>query len=482
MTSFEMKSTKHWVAKRDEREFCDINLISSSVTNKFFIVTGFIEKVAAHCGKDFDEWFEEFLTSYRDNEEKRFKIMEKHVPQIKLFVDSYLEFANIDFSQFVDESKAKKSSILFKADEIEKIIKLSSYLKLYAVVSNSAEFKLDQRRHKIIYNMFATEVIDSEIIYKIFGVVKTKTFRYNLTDRYMWDYIKMIQCKTIDIHVVEIFNFIMNSILILCEEDRNPIIYFVSVVEESINWFLRSVYKGSIIYDDSISTEDIHGLNVNNLKTYSFNDTLGRLKGVAYGKIYDMLEKPAAMSLSEASTDRSITEFQSRVTNIQYISPICECLAFPILSRLTNIPYAHFKTLSAEHAAVLSVYVHKLLRKVFKNQYVNLFSLLDYYPNDKVAIATTYKLKAIQNFVNLQNDVNDFFGFKTKILPWKILSFFVGRISRIQFDNIITGERLVGIPLSKVEVDMIQFYSRLFSSDRLDVEIQQMKKIMGADF
>ena len=80
----------------------------------------------------------------------------------------------------------------------------------------------------------------------------------------------MIQCKSIDVHVIEIFNFIMNSILILCEEDKNPIVYFVSVVQESINWFLRSVYKGQIVYDDTISTEDIHGSNIDNLKTYAY--------------------------------------------------------------------------------------------------------------------------------------------------------------------------------------------------------------------
>jgi len=85
----------------------------------------------------------------------------------------------------------------------------------------------------------------------------------------MWQYIKNVQGKDIDSHVIDIFNFIMNHILILCEEDKNPITYFVGVIDESVKWFLRSVYKGSTIYD-------IQGINTDNLKTYSYNDTLGR--------------------------------------------------------------------------------------------------------------------------------------------------------------------------------------------------------------
>jgi hypothetical protein len=258
----------------DEQHLLTTNLISSTITNKYYIVTTFIENVSKTCN-EFDKWFSNFLEEYT-SEVERYPVIERNIPEIKRFVDEYLKVRNIDSAQFVDETKAKKASILFTAEEIEKIIRLSCYLKIYSIFFNSDDLKIDARLHKKIYNEFASEVLNSEVVTKIFNIIKTKTFRYNLTDKYMWDYIKMIQCKSIDVHVIEIFNFIMNSILILCEEDKNPIIYFVSVVQESINWFLRSVYKGQIVYDDTISTEDIHGSNIDNLKTYAYNDTLGR--------------------------------------------------------------------------------------------------------------------------------------------------------------------------------------------------------------
>lgn len=481
MIEVKKENARVYKVERDGREIVELKLVSSSITNKFFIITDFIKRVSEKLGDEFDDWFETFLTEYQKNEEKRFSILVENVPLLKSFVNKFIAQSGVDFSSFVDQSKVKKSSILFLPDEIELITKLSSYLKIYAIISNSENLKIDQRLHKRVYNAVAEDIVGTEVIYKIFNVVKTKTFRYNITDRYMWDYIKMIQCKTIDIHVVEIFNFIMNSILILCEEDKNPITYFVSVVEESVKWFLRSVYKGSVIYEDSVATENIHTLSTNNLKTYSYNDTLGRLKGIAYDYLYRQMEKNTLMNIEEDKPDDSIVKFQNRCYDIKYVSPICECLVFPVLSRITSIPYYHFKTLSPEHSAVLSCYLHFMMKKVFKTDYKNLFALLDYYPTNPPALTTTYKIKLIHDYINMQNSVQDFYGFNTKKLPHRVLSYLVGRISRVNFCNVFDGEKLAGVPLSKIESDMIKFYT-LFFSGGLDEELKKLAKTVNIDF
>ena len=476
---------RHLTILNEDEELLKTTLISSTITNKFYLVTNFIECISKNC-EGFDEWFVEYIKDY-SSEIERYPVIERNVDKIKFFVDEYLKIKNIDFNLFVDESKAKKSSILFSSDEIEKIIKLSSYLKIYSLFANSEDLKLDQRLHRKIYNEFAKEVLDSEVVNKIFTIIKTKTFRYNLTDKYMWDYIKMIQCKTIDVHVIEIFNFIMNSILVLCEDDRNPITYFVSVVQESINWFLRSVYKGQIVYDDTVSTEDIHGSNVDNLKTYAYNDTLGRLKGIAFEQIYDTLERSAILLFPkqteiENNSDKSIIDFQNRISKIEFVSPLTETIVYPILSQITSIPYGHFKTLAADHAIVLSVYVQNLMRKVFKNaDFKNLLSLLSYYPDEVTAIATTYKVKDMETFINFSQSVKNFFGFETKIILGNMLGFFIGRVSRVHFINIFDGKPLIGVPLSKIESEMIQFYTMMFAN-KFNDEIEQMKKIMYQDF
>jgi len=483
MIRFNLADKKLDIFKDEKEKILSINLISSTITNKFFIVTTFIENVSKTC-PGFDEWFCNFLDEYTSVVE-RYVVIQKNIPIIKSYVDQYLNVANIDYNQFVDESKAKKTSILFSAEEIKKIIQLSCYLKIYSLFFNSVDLKLDQRLHKSVYNEFAAEVLNSEIVNKIFTIIKTKTFRYNLTDKYMWDYIKMVQCKSIDVHIIEIFNFIMNSILILCEEDKNPIIYFVSVVQESINWFLRSVYKGQIVYDDTVSTEDIHGANIDNLKTYAYNDTLGRLKGIAFEQIYDNLERSSILlfpSNQETVSDKSIIEFQNRISEIEFISPLCDSLIYPVLSVVTSIPYIHFKTLSPDHAIVLSVYTQNLLRKVFKiTEYKNLFSLLSYYPKKEIAVATTYKVKGMEDLIKVSQSVNSFFGFKSKLLFANILGYFIGRISRVNFVNIFDGNELTGVPLSKIESEMIQFYTMLFGG-KLDEEFNKMKKLIYQDF
>ena len=484
MLSFEKKSLKTWVMNKDDVQVFTLNLIASSVTNKFNIITDFITNMSTTFGEGFDDWYINLLVSYQNT--KDFKIIMDNIDQLKEFVNVYNDSQKIDFEQFINRKKVRKGTILFEPYEMEKIAKSSGYLKLYSLISNNQDLQLNRKFHKEVYNKILEDIVSSEIVYKIFNVIRTKVYRYNLTDRYMWEYIKMIQCKSIDIHTVEIFNFIMNSIIILCEEGKNPISYFVGVVDESVKWFLRSVYKKTIIYDDSISTEDIHGHNIDNLRAYSYNDTLGRLKGIAYEKIYRELEKSSSLLIKDGTedSDKNITEFQRRVLDIEYISPLCSCLVNPLLSQITNIPYTHFSTLSPEHSSVLSVYIQTILRKVFKGEYQDLFKLLNYYPTSQPAMATTYRIKQVNNeggYLDIQNTISNFFGFKTKVLPYKIMSYFVGRSSRVNFCNIFDGQKLGGIPLSKIESDIVKFFS-LFFSGRLDDKINEMKNYMYADF
>jgi hypothetical protein len=474
---FERVAPKEWkILYKDES--IPLRLVASTVTNKYEIVTSFIERVAEFHGEAFSDWFVQLLKDCQDID-NRAEIFINNIQQLKVYVDEYLESTNVNYDSFVDITKAKKSSILFDPTEIKNILRLSCYLKVYSVISNNQELAFGKSLHKEIYNKLADNVIQTDVASKLFDVIKTKTFRYNLSDKFMWDYIKTIQCKDIGSHIIEIFNFIMNYILVLCEEDKNPITYFVGVIDQSVKWILRSVYKGTIVYDDSISTEDIHGININNLLTYSFNDTLGRMKAVAFEKIHTQLEKTSPLTMDDDVSDRDLIEFNNRIEKIEYISPLCTSLVFPLLSKMTDISYVHFKTISPDHAAILSYYLHGLLQKVFKGEYKNLFSLLEYYPLSQPSLNTTYKIKSIHEYVNIK-DIN-FYGFQTKILPHKILCHFIGRVSRINFCHLLTGNKLSGIPLSKVEVDMIIFYTQLFSG-KIEHRIEQLTRLMNQDF
>lgn len=464
MIKFEKESPKKVKVFNDDKKIIDLNLISSSVTNKFEIITDFITNLSEKFGNEFDDWFENFLLDY-ENSDERYEIIQKNISYIHKYCNEYIDNCDVDFTKFVDETKVKKNSIFFSVDEIKQIVKLSCYLKIYSVISNSENLKLNQRLHIKAYNEICSDVFETDIVNKIFQIIKTKTFRYKLTDRYMWEYIKIVQGKSIDYYVIEIFNFIMNQILVLCQETRNPITYFIGVVDESVKWFLRSVYKGSIVYNDSVSTEDIQGININNLKTYSYNDTIGRLKGISYEFIYEEIERSSINKFNSVNENESLTEFQNRISSIEYISPVCEYVVYPVLSEITNIPFNNLKTLSPEHSSVLSVFTRRLLINQFKGEYSSLFDLLDYYPLSKPVVATTYKIKDIEYFLKMYNQIGKFYCFNTKLLPYDIIRQFVGKVSRINFKNILNGKDLVGIPLSKIEKDMIHFYLNYFAGN-----------------
>ena len=515
MLAIEFNELKKWSVVYNDETPIEIFLEPSTVTNKFRIVVDFVRRLSEFHGDKFDSWFYKFIKDAEEpfrkleeiekimakknktpaeenaciripttSKDKIAEIITKRVDKIKQFVDGYLDAKNIDYSKFVDESKAaKKNSILFREDEIDKIIRLSCYLKIYSFITNRAHFESGQTFHRDVYNLFASDVIQTNVVSKIFDIIKTKTYRYNMTDRFMWDYIKRFHCKDVGVHVIEIFNFIMNNIIILCEEERNPIIYFIGVVDESIKWFLRSVYKGTMVYEDEISTEDIHDSSFgNNLMNYSYNDTIGRLKQIAYAKIYKELEKQN----TSIDQDDSITNFRSRIedkTIIKFTSPLCDCIVFPFLSRITEMPYHHFKMIPADQAAVLSFYLNTLLQKVFKSDFQHVFTLLDYYPANVPSFNTTYSItqKNKEQFICDYNKLKNFFGFNNATIEHDVISHFIGRTTRLSFEHLLTGKKATGIQSSRVETDMSQLLLTFFSG-KLEYKINMLSDLLNKDF
>jgi len=489
---------KKWELSFDDWNL-ELNLISSpaTVTNSFHIVADFLVDMSEKS-PDFEIWLRNFMFEYtkmgvpkeikpddetiiKKSTKGRFDLIISEIDNMKKFVDDYIEKLEIDFSQFVDESKAKKSSILFRADEIKKIIKLSGCMKVYSLISNVESMRLDNRLHKRIYNEFTAQLADTEIIRKIYDVVKTKTFRYSITDKYMWEYIRSLLCKEIEDHVIEVFNFIMSSILVLCVPQKNPITYFVGVIDESVKWFLRSVYKDTIIYDDTMSTDELQTPKVDNLNAFCYNDTLARLKSIAFKKLYAEIEEAYNTEFRETQLQDELNQFQVRVESIEYVSPLCDGITFPVISNLTNIPYHYFRNLPPDQAATLSVYTSQLMKKCFGDEFEAVIKMLEYYPEDQPSLTTTYIIKNTELYINLFNQHKDFFSFNNKTYLYSALCHYVGRVSRIDFVHLITGKKLGGIPLTKIEEGMIIFYIKLFSN-QFENEFDKMRKIMNSDF
>jgi hypothetical protein len=207
------------------------------------------------------------------------------------------------------------------------------------------------------------------------------------------------------------------------------------------------------------------------------------LKGIAYEKIYELLQKQVTLTVDNKpdESDKDIITFHERASEIEFISPLSETLIYPILSKMTQIPYHHFKTLSPEHSAVISVYMQNLFRIAFSTDYKDLFALLNFYPTRSPSLTTTYKIKSVHEFIAATDKHQDFYGFNVKILPHTLLCHYVGRVSRVDFRDLLSGRKLGGIPLSKIEHSMIQFFT-LYFANKMQPEIDIMTKLMNADF
>ena len=489
------ENKREYLMKRDGNDIVKLDLLSSSITNKFFIISDYISGMSSKHGIDFDEWLEDLIISIIppddgkdkkkkeitiDEDNSRLDIIMKNIPKLNYFSDSYIDILNVDYSEFVDETKKKKNSILFLTSEIEDIIKLSGRLKIYSLIFNS-NLKLIDPLHRRIYNEIISDVVSKDLTNKLFSVVKIKTYRYNLTDKKMWSYIKKVKSMSIDDHIIGVFNFIMDKIIVLCVPDRNPIVYFTTVVDESARWLLKGIYGDVITYDDTISTQDTYTTSgVNNLRAMFYNDTLARLKIIAEREVSDMTSKSSVFDDKSLEFNSDAEEYIERVAaNIEFISPLCECMVFPLLSRITGIPYRHFMTLNADQSAYLSVLVYRLMKKVFGNRFSNLVELLLFYPITQPPIATTYQIKDSDVFVNIQNK-SRFFTFRSQFIT-NIIRYYTGRISRCDFSNIITDENLASNPTGKIEEDIIEFFMVLFDN-KLEKEIYQMTRILESMF
>jgi hypothetical protein len=479
---------KEWsIEDTENSKIIKLELISSSVTNKFHIVVDFVERMI-EANPEFGPWFFKWMEDCGSKDVRNRSRAFSEIDTIKKFVDDYLNGLDLRLEQFVDQTKAKKNSIFFTVANIDSILRLSSYLKVFSFILNAQPPKQDPKtkiesksyypgstQHREIYNTLAHKLISSDVTSKIFDVIKTRTFKYNMSDKFMWEYIKTLHGKDMNVHIIETFNFIMNNIIILCEETKNPIVYFVSVIEESIKWFLKSVYRGTIVYDDTIATQDIHGIHVNNVMSFSYNDTLGRLKVTA--SKFTTQEMEHCNSIKMIDENQRLIDFVSVLREIEWVSPLANCLVYPLLSKITDVTYIHFNTLSPDHAAPITYYVHSLLKNVFKGSYREIFNLLDYYPTKQPSSYTTYKIKDYDFFVASFEKYQSFFGFNNKEVFFDTLCFHVGRIARVNWRHLVTGDNKEGgLPMAMIEKEMIDFYIRYFSGN-LNEEITQLQEL-----
>ena len=119
-------------------------------------------------GEEFEIWYFNFIKNYQDEDDLLYIV--NNVNILKDYNEKYFNIQNLDYNQFVDRSKVKKGTILFEPAEIRKILIVSGYLKLYSLISIRSDIILSNQVHKKIYNMLVEEIMNTDVVFKIFNI------------------------------------------------------------------------------------------------------------------------------------------------------------------------------------------------------------------------------------------------------------------------------------------------------------------------
>ena len=454
MIKFESTEKRKFIIKNNEETICSLDLFCNTVTNKFEEITKFIEDCSIVLGKEFDDWFVSYIKEYRDNNYDC-EVILNHIPTLKSYADKYLDKLNIDYGSFINEGKRSKTSIYFDVEEIKNITKVSYYLKLFSVIYQDKTMKPVNIYYKKIYNILIKDITTNEIISKIFDLVSSKINKYKVTDSYMWEFIKIKYCKTTDMHIMHIFSWIIHNIIIICDAKQNPISFVSCVINTSIKWILQDVYKDSIIYSESINTEDANMISgKDKLETFAYNDTIAKLLIVAYN----------CLGRENIEEDKF-----KEITNDKKTTPtISKYITYPILCKALDIPYKHLITIPSEHAYILNILVFSYLNKQFKKEYPIITNLLLKYNTSKEIKKTTYSLVSIDTF---HSTFVEFLTTKDTMFAFDFYSNIVGKLIRNTYGHFKNGNTVESLP--KIEKDIITFYNNYFSG-KLDDECKKL--------
>lgn len=456
----------------------DIFLIPGTITNKFEIIITSIQKMSAVIGENFDKFIFSLLSNYQncDSDECRYNFLHKNLGTMVNYADFFVENNGVDYAEFADENKKSESSIFFDENEIKTIIKLSESLKIYALCSNT-EFRLSFEYHKKIYNEFIDILTADKVPSKIFELCDylklqcQKTIWHNYDNLSHYSFIK----------VMKAFDTITSKGLIVCSYEKNPIPLFIAIFNKTAGW--RDEYKEDvIIYEDHESQNDRDDKFLFNerihvdLKQIIIKDLLSKFEEKSFSFLVDSY-RDQTVKMSVRKEDILL---KKRLKQIKHISPFWEFIIAPIFSKASGIHYNFLRKQSPKRVGVMSFYLAHLLRHLFNNKFIYLFSLAAYYPESEIPESTTYRLTNVSHLINStlnfsNDDLRRIFGSRIKFA--RIIGEFIGkmRIGTAKYCNILTGQAMGSIDFKQIEIETIDYLTSFFSGN-LRTEIQGLEE------
>lgn len=471
MIKLKENSKKNWdlkITKRLNGKPLEINLdlSSSSLTNRFIVVKNVLEDIS-ECIHGFDTWYFDMLKEYIESNYDSNIIIE-NLEFFKEFSTSYIEYKNIDYSQFIDLKKVSKTSIIFDEYDIKDIIIVSTCLKLYAIFQYDNNICIPDNVNKEVYNYFLEDCTKNKVTDKIFELIKARIYLSSPPNRFIWDLVKLTTLEDEETSIMSVFNFLMSNLLSLLEYDKNPINYIITIANDSIKWMLKEIYKEKIIYDETISqTEDIYSSSTKNVfLLYCCNDVVSKcaLAGIK------LLEEQNTLDYD------SFMELNDRINSIVVIDPVMKLFTIPIISKILDIPYQYLLTSPPKFITIIGAFIYLISKDIFICKYPILGELLLCYPESSNfnIVKSSYKVRDINSILH---DKSTIFGINCKKMKYDIISPICGILSTSKKNlvSILDGRKISKVSYNELESDCIGFYSSLYSGklDKLFSEISE---------
>jgi hypothetical protein len=433
----------------------ELNLLGSSITNKFGVVSDLLSDICTNV-PDFEPWYKKLLKDYLEQSLDA-EIIWDNIEDFMTYIEQYVDSKNIDFSNFSKVEKSSKTSVMFLSDDIRAIAISSTALKLYSIICYDSKIKLPENMHRRVYDRIVKPCVILDVTNKIYQLIRSRTYKSSITDRGVWEIIKLRIQETPESYVMAIFNFLMSNMLSTLSIDKNPIPFIVSIIDDSVRWMMRTVYKDRILYGEVFGgSEDIYGSSVSKESFYLHccNDVVGK-------------SAQAAISILENEANIEEEQFDAirdRLEKIEYLTSIMKLLILPIAGKVLEIPYRFLLTAPPKHAMLLGIFLNYLSKNTLAERFPIISEFLLAYPKDP-----TYSTRSSYRVRNMEFIINDklpIFGFASKDLKFEVMSAICGvfTANKKNLVNIIDGKAITKISYIDLEHDIIKFYNLLYSN------------------
>ena len=440
----------------------DLNLKSSAIANRFEKVAKLVNEMSKSV-PEFVSWFLHLIKEYTKSNYNS-EIILNELPTFKLMSKKYIDAKKLNMSNWVNKGKVSKTSIVFDETDTKLLLEACTIRKLYSIFSCDETLQPTENIDRIITSIIIKECVEYGTVDKIYQLIKARTYRNSLTDKYMWQTLKLTHLETPETHTLALFNNILNELITILDTDNNPIPFLVKIVDDSLKWLMASVYKYKVVYSGAFGDIYDRYSKRNALDVYCSNDVIGKVSKLGL----DFIENEYLDNTDPFSKDQILT-IHAKLDEIPYITPIMKVLTIPIASRILEIPITHLSNATPKHIMLLGCVIHHLLYDDLYPKYQKILELLISIENDfsTMSVGSTFKIKHNSSLTLITNNINNtnIFGFKSPTLKYNMISEICGILTsnRRELSSIITGRKNTNIMLQDLEEEIIKFFLNMYS-------------------